>query len=360
MIKFYLAIIGILCTGALLMATEPNKPGGNIQDKPAPPAPAGQAPAEQDTAVTRAIEKGLAFLSSKQQSNGAWICRVGYKLNDGYIGVENENIAVTALAGIAFMAQGNLPGRGKYGQEVSRAVDFILSCVRETDGYITKHGSRMYEHAFATLFLAEVYGMSPRDDVKAKLKKAVSLIVSSQNNEGGWRYQPAPIDADISVTVTTLQALRAARNSGISVPKETIDAAIKYIKTSARPDGAFEYQLPTSRTSFALTAAGVTALMSAGEYDAPEVKRGLISMKRNLRLPYGDYHFFYSHYYGAQAFYQAGGDYWKNYLPYIQKELLPRQLPEGFWTDDVGPTYATAMACIILQVANDYLPIIQR
>lgn len=356
MIRFYLVIIGILCAGALLMATEPA--GNPDQPKTAAAAPGGQA----DTAVTQAIEKGLAFLSSKQQANGAWICKVGYKLNEGYIGAENENIAVTALAGLAFMAQGNLPGRGKYGPEVARAVDFILSCVRETDGYITKHGSRMYEHAFATLFLAEVYGMSPRDEVKAKLKKAAYLIVSSQNSEGGWRYQPAPIDADISVTVTTLQALRAARNIGISVPKETIDAAIKYIKKSARPDGAFEYQLPTSRTSFALTAAGVTALMSAGEYDAPEVKNGLNYMKRpnNMRLPYGDYHFFYSHYYGAQAFYQAGGDYWKNYLPYIQKELLARQLPKGFWTDDVGPTYATAMACIILQVANDYLPIIQR
>ena len=52
----------------------------------------------------------------------------------------------------------------------------------------------------ATLFLAEIYGMTGDEAVKEKLQKAVKLIQKTQNREGGWRYQPVPYDADISVT----------------------------------------------------------------------------------------------------------------------------------------------------------------
>ena len=66
----------------------------------------------------------------------------------------------------------------------------------------------MYEHGFATLFLAEVYGMSPRDDLRDKLTRAIDLIVRTQNSEGGWRYQPRREDADLSVTICQVMALR--------------------------------------------------------------------------------------------------------------------------------------------------------
>ncbi|MEW6027496.1 MAG: prenyltransferase/squalene oxidase repeat-containing protein [Planctomycetota bacterium] len=311
------------------------------------------------------INKGLDYLARTQNANGSWTCVVGYKLNDTYQGEDKENVGVTAIAGIAFLAQGNVPGKGKYGANVEKAVQFVLSCCRETDGYITKHGTRMYEHGFATLFLAEAYGMTKREDIKSRLKKSVQLIIHSQHQDGGWRYQPYPHDADISVTVTTLQALRACRNVGISVPKEAIDKAVAYVKKSyvGLPDsmGAFNYQLtPPSRISFALAAAGVVALMSAGEYNVPEVQRGINYIMKNLPTAYGDYHYYYGHYYTVQALFQAGGKTWEQYFSRVQREILLQQQPDGSWSDDVGPVYATAMACIILEIPNDYLPIFQR
>ena len=101
----------------------------------------------------------------------------------------------------------------------------------------------MYGHGFATLFLAECYGMSPRPELREKLDKAVKLIVNTQNKEGGWRYQPQREDADISVTVCQVMALRAARNAGLYVPKETIDRSIDYVKRSQNADGGFMYML---------------------------------------------------------------------------------------------------------------------
>ena len=51
--------------------------------------------------------------------------------------------------------------------------------------------------------------MTPGNEVRTKLQAAVKLIVDSQNPEGGWRYQPVPTDADISVTICQIMALRA-------------------------------------------------------------------------------------------------------------------------------------------------------
>jgi hypothetical protein len=56
----------------------------------------------------------------------------------------------------------------------------------------------------------------------------------------------------------------------------------------------------------------------------------------------------------------AGGEYWKNWYPGIRDELIAHQHPEGHWLDHTCPHYGTAMACIILQIPNNYLPILQK
>ena len=89
---------------------------------------------------------------------------------------------------MAFLAAGHVPGRGGYGKNVDLAVDSILSSATPT-GFIKRddspeHGP-MYGHGFATLFLAEVYGMSPKPEIHRALKAATQLIVNSQNREGG-------------------------------------------------------------------------------------------------------------------------------------------------------------------------------
>ncbi len=141
-------------------------------------------------------------------------------------GPQRGNAAICGLCGMAFMSGGSTPGRGPYGHRVEQAVDYLLANAQPS-GFIveptpTTHGP-MYSHGFATLFLAECYGMSKRTELRDKLGLAVKLIVNSQNKEGGWRYYPKKDDADISVTVCQVMALRAAHNAGIHVPKETID-----------------------------------------------------------------------------------------------------------------------------------------
>ncbi len=80
--------------------------------------------------------------------------------------------------------------------------------------------------------------------------KAVRLIVDTQNDEGGWRYQPERREADISVTICQVMALRAARNAGVYVSNETIDRCTAYVKQCQNSDGGFAYMLPGWRECF--------------------------------------------------------------------------------------------------------------
>ena len=41
-------------------------------------------------------------------------------------------------------------------------------------------------------------------------------------------------------------------------------------------------------------------------------------------------------------------------------ELIARQREDGSWMDSICQEYGTAMACVIMQMPNNYLPIFQR
>ncbi len=302
-----------------------------------------------------AIQSGLTWLATQQNDDGSFG-------NGAYRG----NIAVTSLAGIAFMASGSTPGRGPYGAQIDKALAYVLDNT-SSSGFVCVAGSAthgpMYSHGFGTLFLAEAFGMSHRPELREKLEKAVRLIVDSQNEEGGWRYQPVPNDADLSVTVCQINALRAARNAGIFVPKETVENCIKYVKQAQNSDGGFRYMLQGGASAFPRSAAGIVALQSAGEYFGKEIDDGMSYMKQFVpEAKFGQRfsHYFYGHYYAAQAFWIRGGDDWMAWYPAVRDELLRRRATQGYWQDSIGNEYGTAMALIVLQMPNNYLPIFQR
>jgi hypothetical protein len=317
-------------------------------------------------AAQRAIDRGLEFLARNQHDDGSF----GERQYRG-------NVAVTSLAGLAFMAAGHQPGRGPRGKVVLDAVQFVLGQEdARRPGFLhnpaaSPHGP-MYGHGFGTLFLAEVHGMihnkKLREELHDKLKRAVDLIVSAQNGEGGWRYQPERRDADISVTICQIMALRAARNAGFHVPKSTVDKCIEYVKGCQSHDGGFRYMKQGGPPAFARTAAGVVALNSAGVYKGAEVESGLrylMQYKPNQAFPrrdLPDLHYFYGHYYAAQAMWTAGNPRWSEWFPAIRDELVSRSRmrEDGSWSDSICSHYATSMACIILQIPNNYLSILQK
>ncbi len=301
------------------------------------------------------VARGLIYLKAHQNSDGSF--------GRGRYG---RHVGITALCALAFMSDGHLPGRGEYGDQVANALRFVLDHSGDT-GLLaadTSHGP-MYGHGFAALFLGEVYGMNPDDKrVRDALVKAVGLIIGTQNDEGGWRYNPVPYDADISVTICQIMALRSARNAGIKVPKKTIDKAVDYVRRCQNPDGGFKYMLPAGGSAWPRTAAGVASLFYAGIYEDDSIERGLQYLRRTA-MPggrsAGQAHYYYGHYYAVQAMYLAGADHWSAWWPAIRDELLAKQASNGSWLDHhAGGAYATAMSLIILQMPKRYLPIFQR
>ena len=259
-----------------------------------------------------------------------------------------------------------------------RGLRYILSCVKN-NGYIQANGTRMYSHAFATLLLAEIYGMTRRRDVRVALQRAITVIEDSQNAEGGWRYQLFARESDMSITVCQVMALRSARNVGITVPKSTITRAENYVTRSSvqggrrgrrrsygfrshgivNSGGAFRYQLRSgSRATFPLTAAGVTTLYAAGNYDSPLIEPALDYLTAQMKVfnsyfgRRGHYFFYYGHYYAVQAFFVAGGSRWKKYFTTMRTQLLNTQGRDGSWPCEVGPgrAFSTAVATLILQI----------
>jgi hypothetical protein len=291
-----------------------------------------------------AVQRGLAFLATRQHQDGSY----GADVYQGHV-------AVTAFVSRAMMGSGSKPGEGPYGQRLSKSLAYLLGRVQES-GLITSKDANepapMYGHAFALMFLAECQRAAPKDDVKEKIDRAVQLIVKSQNKEGGWRYLPKPGDADLSVTVTQLMALAAARDAGVDVPKPVIDRAIDYVKKSQNSDGGFRYLLQGGTSGFARSAAAVTALYRAGAGDCEEVRKGSDYVARfpaaeTVGQP--EVFYFYGDYYAAQVMCHLEKATWERWSAAVRDRLLEQQGKDGSWPDAASVDLGTAMACLTLQ-----------
>ncbi|MBM4070010.1 MAG: terpene cyclase/mutase family protein [Planctomycetes bacterium] len=310
------------------------------------------ADVKMDEGTQTACERALRWLASKQNSDGSWS-------DGGYV----HNTAITSFALLSFMAQGHLPNQGLYGPEVAKGARFLMASARPQDGYLVgARGGNMYCHAMATLALGELYGSTGDDAIRPVLKKAVDLIVRCQNSQGGWRYNPVPADADISVTIMTVMALRSAKNGGLHVPDNTLKKAVDYIESCYNPKvGAFSYQRGGYNPGFARSAAGTCVLFLTGRYKAEQIPKAVEYLKKNFK---SQEHFYYGHYYAAHAMHQVGGKAWEDWYARLVQHFLPQQAADGSWSRSAGrspgPVYQTSIAVIILSVPAHYLPIFQR
>ena len=323
---------------------------------------AGKKPSPRDTVKVSAghekiIEGALKYLASKQKSNGSW----------GENSEERRHpVAITGYTLIAFQAAGNLPGEGVYGKHVKKGMDYLLNVIGP-DGIYGAHasGQYMYGHGIATIALAELYGQTGSKVIRPKLERAIKLIIASQNSQGGWRYRPLVRDADISVTVLQVVALRAAKNGGIDVPQRTIDNAVKYVKACYNSSsGGFGYQ-PGSGPGFARTAAAIYSLQVCGLYEDPLVKKGSKYLEANNHNQQQWY--VYGNFYAAPAQYMIGGKTWEQWYKIVAGTLIKdvkRQGTNYYWEQHrrggVGPIFTTSVFATILAMPYHYIPLYQR
>jgi len=274
------------------------------------PRPAHAAEAKKnpnaDAEVEAAVAKGLEYLKKTQAKDGHWEAQGG-----------QYPTSMTALAGMAFLMEGSTLKEGKYTDQVKAAVDWFLSPNRQrANGLIgdARNPSEsiryMYGQGFGTLFLASVYGeeedREQREKLEKLLTKAVEFTCKAQTSKrhklpegkdveiGGWGYVSAADDANFdegSVTITALQGLRAAKNAGIPVPKETIDKAVRYLEACTTSDGGVIYNYlggvaARGQERPALTAAAICCGFSAGQYSGELPKKWLKYCKAHEGTPW--------------------------------------------------------------------------
>ena len=330
----------------------------------------------QKDQTDNAVDKAIAFLITQQQEDGA--------ISDARHETAMTSLAIMAMAGVGVQPIDH----NREGQAMNRALAFVLRDDRQDQhGYLGgRDGSRMYGHGIATLMLTEMLGMGIDAEqdrlIHERCQKAIDLILSSQKYkkripyEGGWRYTPNSSDADLSVSIWQLMALRSAKNDGLQVPANAIDEAVEYLKRSyaspvdrnglpASEASGFSYTPGNRRPTYAMTAAGLLAMQVCGEYDSPLVTG---SADWLLAHPprWKERFFFYGTYYYSQGMYQRGGQHAKAAEDLVRDILLEKQQADGSWQAEngsesrVGRVYATSMAVLSLSVKYHYLPIYQR
>jgi hypothetical protein len=300
-----------------------------------------------------AVEKGLKALSER--------LRADQKPRQG-------GAAIDAFAGLAFLASGSTSDDGPYAQDVKSCVDRVLRTADAATGLMAgkEHGT-MYEHGFATFFLAEAFARQRpggrKDEMGKALGRAVELIGKSQNADGGWRYRPEPRDADVSVTACQAVALAAAQRAGIKLPERALDRALAYLRKCQNDDGGFRYMADGKGGSgFPRTAAAAAALAHVEGADKEDVRRALKYLSEvfaQTKASGSGEHYHYGRYYAAQLLHLAGGDAAQATYAALCDDLLDRQQPDGLWKGDLDDAYGTAAALIALQADGGKLQILQ-
>ncbi len=330
----------------------------------------------QQLAAHRALSAGLEFLAKRQAT-----------VPDGSLPATGAQsaapVGVTALTAVAWMAGGSTLERGPHGKSLSKAIEYLLSRVNVEEGspelgFVSEAGdklSQMHGHGFATLAFSQAYTVSPGtprgDRIGRRLKLAIQRIEKSQHPDGGWGYGPAPsLEHEGSITITVVQALRAAHNVGLEVDLNVIARAIDYVAKSQNEDGSFRYSLrKEDKSTVALTAACISTLNATGDYSSSVIKAGYDFIFRELEErrsdPKGPPNLQWPHYerlYLAQALWQHSDP--KVFQRWVKEErvrVLSTQNEDGSWGGSAfGDCYATAMNCLFLAVPESLLPIFQR
>ena len=358
--------------------------------------PTGELPevldSQQFSQLLAAVDRGLAALQQQQQPDGRFLT-----INYG-------QPAVTALAVMAYISRGHMPGQGPYGELLNEAINYVLS-QQKTSGIFSHMGidptrirvipstangefkemtAQTYSHAICMLMLGEIYGLTAnkesfriRNAIENGLKFSIQLWdirPHSARDDGGFRYTRSGTDGaegDVSITGWHTASLRSIRNAGFDVPQAVMDRIAAYIIRNQNQDGGFAY-IANHNTTYPMTAAGTLCLALAGKHGSTETLRAatyLSHFRASDPSAFGEVSGrkwpYYCCYYQTQASIQLGGQLWVTCMGEVSKYLLSKQSASGLWPpdgsdDEFGPSYSTSMAVIALTPILQILPIYQR
>lgn len=310
--------------------------------------------------VREIYDAGLEYLVATQSDQGNWV--------EGQSGC-----GTTGLGLLAMLACGEDPNFGKYSSPIRKAIQSLIRTQSSSTGYL---GDSMYHHGFATLALAEAYGLVDETDlwsasgpalgkersIGEALELAVRCAITSQskNPNRAWRYSPGSRDADTSVSGAVLMGLLAARNAGIEVPDKNIDDSIKYFSTMTGDNGTVGYSgglggfgQSIARSSIACL---VYSIAKRKDLDSYKATKQYVTTNMNETSHYTEY----SRYYQAQALFQADLEAWDKWNRSLIRKLKATQRADGSFSGQFGNSVSTSLNLLSIAVNYRFLPIYER
>ncbi len=337
-----------------------------------------------------AVKAALKWLQHHQSPEGCWNAG-GFEAHchgEGHDkctgpGAPEFSTGVTGLALLAYLGHGDTTQNGKYQDTVRRGLSWLKG-QQSGDGCIgpkttEKH---LYNHAIATMALAEAVGMGEYN-YKDAAQKAVNYLLACQNpaeKGGGWRYRnynlpgtPSETDGnnDTSVTGWAVMALKSARVAELVIPDEAFDRADACLdavyQTREEYRGVFGYlrkpngNLGLIHEGYTTTAVGVLVRqLMARNKGVAEGAATLLERTPDWKAPN-----FYYWYYATLALFQTGGESWTAWNKPMKEALCKHQETKGCadgswdpaqdtWGDAGGRVYTTAMGALCLEVYYRY------
>ncbi len=315
------------------------------------------------------VHLALEWLKRNQKSTGMWSLAGPY--TDGG---EEDQIAATAMALLAFQGAGNTPGvngdpKYDYKPLMKKAWDALLKRQTREGQFTDKNMSSnhtMYAHAQASIALCELYGMTEDSFYRGPAMRAIDFIIQSQDAAGGWRYMPKS-DSDTSVTGWCVMALQSARMAHLEVPSDTLANVSRYLDSAQGADGSQYYYKPGLHTNLAMTAEGLLCRQYLGwKHDDPRLIAGadFLSASPMSNAEINAYHW----YYATQVMHHMGGKYWKKWNEVMRQYLPETQVKKGpeegswapgsdRWGGAGGRLFVTCLRTYMLEVYYRHLPI---
>lgn len=315
-----------------------------------------------------AVDLGLQWLARNQQRDGSWSLKGPYR---SFVGEENT-MAATGLALLAFLGHGETHQKGKYKDRVAKAVKYLIKNQSGNGHFVERRASlshSLYSHAICSISLCELVALTQDESLLGPAREAVEFAVKAQGSQGGWKYEVGSERSDLSVTGWFIMLFQSAKYAGIDYDPAVLDRADKFIETVMSADGSrFRYEAD-HEPSVAMTAEGLLCKQYLGwKKDDPRLEAGAEHLLNHpIRWTQKNVYYWY---YATQVMRNLDDETWKKWNANLSTILPERQrktgVEKGSWDHEGDPyggpggrLYVTCLCIYSLEVYYRYLPIYQ-